>query len=51
MHLTQDRAAYCRGENYTVAELRFQGGQAMRFLLPDEGTSLSLIHIFPFCIT
>ena len=40
MHLTQDRAAYCRGENYTVAELRFQGGQAMRFLLPDEGTSL-----------
>ena len=40
MHLTQDRAAYCRGENYTVAELRFQGGQAMRFLLPGEGTSL-----------
>ena len=40
MHLTQDRAAYCQGENYTVAELRFQGGQAMRFLLPDEGTSL-----------
>ena len=41
MHLTQDRAAYCRGENYTVAELRFQGGQAMRFLLPDEGTALT----------
>ena len=40
MHLTQDRASYYRGENYTVAELRFQGGQAMRFLLPDEGTSL-----------
>lgn len=40
MHLTQDRASYCRGENYTVAELRFQGGQTMRFLLPDEGTTL-----------
>ena len=40
MHRTDDRAAYSRGENYTVAELRFQGGQAMRFLLPDEGTSL-----------
>ena len=40
MHRTDDRAAYSRGGNYTVAELRFQGGQAMRFLLPDEGTSL-----------
>ena len=39
MHLTQDRAAYCRGENNTVAELRFQGGLAMRYLLPDAGTS------------
>lgn len=40
MHLTQDSAACCRGENYTVAELRFRSGQAMRFLLPDEGTTL-----------
>ena len=41
MHLTQDRAAYLRGENYTVAQLGFQGGQTMRFLLPDEGTALA----------
>ena len=40
MHLTQDRASYYRGENYTAAELHFQGGETMRFLLPDEGTSL-----------
>ena len=40
MHRTDDRAAYYRGENYTVAELGFRGGQSMRFLLPDEGTSL-----------
>ena len=40
MHLTQDRDAYLRGENYTVAQLRFRGGQAMRFLLPDEGVTL-----------
>ena len=40
MHLTQDRAGYYRGENYTVAELSFRGGQAMRFLLPDEGVTL-----------
>ena len=40
MHLTQSCAAYYRGENYTVAQLRFQSGQAMRFLLPDEGTTL-----------
>ena len=40
MHRTDDRATYCRGENYTVAQLRFQGGQAMRFLLPDEGATL-----------
>ena len=41
MHLTQSGAACYRGENYTVAELRFRGGQAMRFLLPDEGTALA----------
>ena len=41
MHLTKDRAAYCRGGNYTVAELGFRGGQSMRFLLPDEGTALA----------
>ena len=40
MHLAQDRDAYLRGENYTVAQLRFRGGQAMRFLLPDEGVTL-----------
>lgn len=40
MHLTQDRADYCRGENFTVAQLSFRGGQTMRFLLPDEGTTL-----------
>ena len=40
MHRTDDRAAYYRGENYTVAELNFRGGQSMRFLLPDEGTTL-----------
>lgn len=40
MHRTDDRAAYYRGENYTVAELGFRGGQSMRFLLPDEGTTL-----------
>ena len=40
MHRTDDRAAYYRGENYTVAELRFRSGQSMRFLLPDEGTTL-----------
>ena len=40
MHRTDDCAAYCRGENYTVAELGFRGGQSMRFLLPDEGTTL-----------
>ena len=40
MHLTQSCAAYYRGENYTVAQLRFRGGQAMRFLLPDEGAAL-----------
>ena len=40
MHLTQDRADYCRGENFTMAQLRFRGGQTMRFLLPDEGTTL-----------
>ena len=40
MHRTDDRAAYSRGGNYTVAELRFRSGQSMRFLLPDEGTSL-----------
>ena len=41
MHRTDDRAAYSRGENYTVAELDFRGGQTMRFLLPDEGTTLA----------
>ena len=40
MHRTDDRAAYSRGGNYTVAELRFRSGQSMRFLLPDEGTTL-----------
>lgn len=40
MHLTQDCADYCRGENFTVAQLSFRGGQTMRFLLPDEGTTL-----------
>ena len=40
MHRMDDRAAYYRGENYTVAELGFRGGQSMRFLLPDEGTTL-----------
>ena len=40
MHRTDDRAAYYRGENYTVAELGFRGGQSMHFLLPDEGTTL-----------
>lgn len=40
MHRTDDRAAYYRGENYTVAELGFRGGQSMRFLLPDEGATL-----------
>ena len=40
MHRTDDCAACYRGGNYTVAQLRFQGGQAMRFLLPDEGTTL-----------
>ena len=43
MHLTQDRADYCRGENFTVAQLSFRGGQTMRFLLPDEGTTLECL--------
>ena len=41
MHRTDDRAAYCRGASYTVAELSFRGGQSMRILLPDEGTTLA----------
>ena len=42
-HLTQDRADYCRGENFTVAQLSFLGGHTMRFLLPDEGTTLECL--------
>lgn len=41
MHKTQDRADYVRGENYTVAQLSFRGGERMSFLLPDEGTALA----------
>ena len=40
MHKTQSGVSFTRGENYTVAQLRFEGGQSMRFLLPDEGTTL-----------
>lgn len=40
MHKTQSGASFTRGENYTVAQLRFEGGQSMRFLLPDEDTTL-----------
>lgn len=36
-----ETASYTRGENYTVAQLSFKGGHALRFLLPDEGTPLS----------
>lgn len=43
MHKTQKSAAYVRGENYTVAQLRFAGGRSMRFLLPDEDTALSAL--------
>ena len=41
MHKTQDRANYVRGENYTIAQLPFRGGESMIFLLPDEGTALT----------
>lgn len=41
MRKTESAAAYARGENYTVAQLSFKGGRAIRFLLPDEGTELS----------
>lgn len=37
MHRTDDRAAYYRGENYTVAELGFRGGQSMRFCCRMRG--------------
>ena len=41
MHLTQDHAAYFHSnEGYTMAELAMESGAKMRFLLPDEGTSL-----------
>ncbi len=41
MHKTQEHANYVRGENYTVAQLSFRGGESMVFLLPDEGTALA----------
>ena len=41
MHLTQDRAAYCRGENYTVAELALSAvGRRCAFCCPMRARRL-----------
>lgn len=40
MHRSDDRGAYYRGDNFTVASLPFRDGTRMWFLLPDEGVSV-----------
>ncbi|MDO4812272.1 MAG: serpin family protein [Eubacteriales bacterium] len=42
MHKTDDHMGFFRDEEngYTVAQLYFKSGAAMRFLLPDEGVAL-----------
>ena len=53
MHRTDDRAAYYRGENYTVAELGFRGGQSKfdvdsNLELTDALKALGVTDVFDF---